>query len=89
VVYRPSNGTWYVRVSSTGYSYDTWTSYQWGLPTDIPVSTDLDGDGRTDLTVYRPSTGEWFTRFSTSDYSFGNWTSYQLGLPTDTPLPSP
>jgi hypothetical protein len=57
-VYRPSNGTWFNLRSSTGYKAST--TYQWGLPGDIPVSGDYDGDGATDPGVYRPATGTWF-----------------------------
>jgi hypothetical protein len=72
---------WYVRFSSD----NSWTWYRWGLPGDVPVLTDVDGDGRTDLTVYRPATGEWFTRYSSSEYSTA--TFLRWGLPTDVPLP--
>ena len=41
---------------------------QWGLPEDLPVAGDFDGDGKTDLTVFRPTTGRWFVRFSSSNY---------------------
>ena len=58
VVYRPSNGNWYIRLSSLGYPTNA-APYQWGQPGDLPVSADFDGDGIADLTVYRPSTGVW------------------------------
>jgi hypothetical protein len=86
VVYRPGNGTWYVRLSSSNFGYANWTSYQWGLPGDIPVPADFDGDGKTDLAVFRPADGTWYVRFSSSNYSYDNWTSYQWGLPGDLPL---
>jgi hypothetical protein len=36
-VWRPSHGTWKILLSSTGYDRAQWQSYQWGLPTDIPL----------------------------------------------------
>jgi hypothetical protein len=51
VVYRPSNGVWYVRGLFAG---------QWGLPGDVPVPGDYNGDRVTDVAVWRPSTGEWY-----------------------------
>jgi hypothetical protein len=85
-VYRPNEGMWYVLSSST--SYGTWTSYQWGLPGDISIASDFDGDGRTDLAVWRPTTGEWFIRYSADNYSYASWKSFQWGLPGDIPLGS-
>jgi len=84
VVYRPSNGSWYLRSSSTNYGLANFSTYQWGLPDDVPLQADFDGDGKTDLTVYRPSTGEWFIRYSSTN--FATLTSYQWGLSTDIPL---
>ena len=86
VVYRPTTGEWFVRYSSSSYSYTTWTSYGWGLPGDVPLVADFDGDRKTDLVVYRPSTGEWFVRYSSSSYSYTTWTSYGWGLPGDVPM---
>ena len=31
-----------------------------GLPDDIPVPLDTDGDGRVELIVNRPTDGDWF-----------------------------
>ena len=52
-VWRPWNGTWYVRGAS---------AVQWGNTGDIPVPGDYTGDGRADLAVWRPSTGTWYVR---------------------------
>ncbi|WP_257785404.1 S8 family serine peptidase [Lentzea guizhouensis] len=52
-VWRPSNGTWYVRGISTT---------QWGIAADVPVPGDYNGDGTTDLAVWRPSDGNWYVR---------------------------
>src|SRR5947207_109592 len=52
-VFRPSNGTWYVRGGAT---------VAWGTSGDIPVPGDYDGDRRTDIGVFRPSNGTWYIR---------------------------
>lgn len=64
VVWRPSNGFWYI-LPSTNPAHIVIA--QWGLPGDIPVAAvDADGDGKADLTVYRPSTGSWYILPSTN-----------------------
>ena len=59
-VWRPSNGTWYVKPTSGIASLVT----QWGdSPAgDIPVPGDYDGDGKTDFAVWRPSNGTWYVK---------------------------
>ena len=37
VVYRPSDGGWYVRYSWLGYALNQWGYAQWGLSTDQPL----------------------------------------------------
>ena len=66
-VWRPSDGTWYIRQSTT--SFTTSVSFQWGVLGDIAVPGDYDGDGKIDLAVYRPSTGTWFISQSTTSYT--------------------
>jgi subtilisin family serine protease len=85
-VWRPENGTWYLRTSSSGYSTSAAATYQWGLPGDISLSADFDGDGRTDLVVWRPSNGTWYVRTSSTGYGVGAAQFYQWGLPGDVPL---
>ena len=34
----------------------------WGLPDDVPVPADYDGDGTTDIAVFRPSEGRWYVK---------------------------
>ncbi len=84
-VYRPSSGEWFVRKSSSGYSYADTLSLQWGVPGDRPVAADFDGDGAMDLTVYRPSSGQWFIRYSSRGYSYQSDT-FQWGVQGDVPL---
>jgi FG-GAP-like repeat/Abnormal spindle-like microcephaly-assoc'd, ASPM-SPD-2-Hydin/Protein of unknown function (DUF1573) len=78
-VWRPSNGTWYITLSSTGTSIQK----QWGLKGDIPVPGDYDGDGKTDFAVWRPSNGTWYITLS----STGTSIQKQWGLPGDIPVP--
>lgn len=58
---------------------------QWGLPADVPVTGDFDGDGKADVTVYRPTTGVWYVRVSSQQYREAH---VQWGLPGDVPLPA-
>ena len=50
-VWRPSNGTWYIRGQA---------SVRWGVPGDIPVPGDYNGDGKAEIAVWRPATGQWW-----------------------------
>jgi hypothetical protein len=52
-VYRPTNGTWYIR----GYR-----GVRWGAPGDVPVAGNYTGDRRADVAVWRPSNGTWYVR---------------------------
>ena len=75
-VYRPSEGTWYVRRSSTSYS-----AYQFGLSSDVPVPGYYDGDEVADYAVFRPSDGYWYIANSAS----GTFTVFPWGLNGDIP----
>ena len=73
-VFRPSNGAWYIKTPGglTGQSF--------GSSSDIPVSGDYDGDGKTDAAVYR--SGTWYISRS-SDQGV---TTRQFGLSNDIPV---
>ncbi len=73
-VYRPSNGTWYIKNSSGN------SSIQFGISSDIPVPADYDGDGKTDIAIYR--NGTWWINQSTAGL-----TVTQFGLSNDIPIP--
>jgi YD repeat-containing protein len=78
-VYRPSNGTWYVREVGS----PTVTSTQFGQAGDIAVPGNYDGDSVMDYAVYRPSNGTWYILGSTSGFY-----TFQWGVASDIPVPA-
>ncbi|MFB3884287.1 MAG: FG-GAP repeat domain-containing protein [Thermodesulfobacteriota bacterium] len=83
-IYRTATGYgyWNIIPSSTpGAPY----SYPRGIPTDIPVPGDYDGDGKTDLAVWRPGDGYWrILRSSDQGVIQTNWGT---GSMNDIPAP--
>jgi probable HAF family extracellular repeat protein len=75
-VFRPSNGTWYLQNSASGFS-----AAQFGLSTDRIVPADYDGDGKTDVAVYRD--GTWYLQRSQSGF-----TGIAFGASSDVPQPA-
>jgi hypothetical protein len=82
VLFRPSNGNWMMRTSSTGFT--SGPSLAFGAPTDKPVPGDYDGDGRIDMAVYRPSNGIWYVIYAAT----GVMVQLQWGIDTDVPMPA-
>jgi hypothetical protein len=79
VVFRPSNGKWYIELGPGIYS-----QYAWGLPTDKLVPADYDGNGRGDLAVFRPSDGIWYI----GAIGQGNSGQVRFGTAGDIPVPA-
>jgi hypothetical protein len=81
-VFRPSTGTWYF-INSLNFSFNT---APFGLPGDVPVAGDYDGDGRADLAVIRDQGGFRTWYFQTSydhNYYWMEW-----GLTGDKAVPA-
>jgi hypothetical protein len=66
-VYRPSDGTWWVLTSASGFS--NYLHFQWGIYGDVPAPADYDGDGRPDIAIYRPSDGSYWALTSSSGFA--------------------
>ncbi len=75
-VFRPSDGVWHLLRSQAGY-----TSFQFGLETDVLAPADYDGDLKTDLAVWRPSEGNFYI-LNSSD---GTVRTENFGLEGDVP----
>lgn len=76
VVYRPSDSTWYMQNSTTGFGGE-----RFGLPADKIAPADFDGDGRTDIGVFRD--GDWYW-LQSSDHGFR---AVHFGQTGDVPVP--
>lgn len=61
----------------------------WGSSGDLPVQSDYDGDGKTDLGIFRASTGEWFILTSSSRFNLFLPIMALWGLPGDIPVFAP
>ncbi|HEX5216138.1 MAG TPA: PQQ-dependent sugar dehydrogenase [Vicinamibacterales bacterium] len=84
IVWNNNSGNWSVLPASNSWSEGE--TYQWGVPGDVPVRADFDGDGRPDLVSYRPSNGIWYILPSSSNYAAANWIWFQWGNPGDIPM---
>ena len=89
-VWRPGTGRFYLDFDGSF----TWTSGvdlitdSFGLPTDLPVAGDWNGDGIDEIGVWRPSTGRFYLDIDGSR----TWTAgvdritASFGIPTDRPV---
>jgi hypothetical protein len=86
IVYRPSEGRWYVRrVDGTRY-YPAGSEPVWGVGTDVPLVADLDGNGADELIVWRPGNGRWYALRADKTRFFQTGSEPQLGGTGDVPL---
>lgn len=77
VVFRPSNGRWYMNQTTAGFYERTF-----GINGDKPVPADYDGDGRTDPAVFR--SGVWYRLGSAA----ATYEIINFGIPGDIPTPA-
>lgn len=75
-VFRPSDGTWYLLNSTSGFS-----AARFGISDDKIVPADYDGDRKTDLGVFRG--GNWYLQRSTLGFIAVNF-----GVAADIPVPA-
>lgn len=71
-VWRASNGMWYIHRSSDdrlmGLPLVIPGQAQHQRSSNIPVTGDYDGDGKTDLAIFRPDNGFWYILLSSKDF---------------------
>jgi hypothetical protein len=80
-VYRPSSHTFFLK-NGTAVSWTT-TAINWGAGTDLPVTGDWNGDGRTDVGVYRPSSHTFYLKNGTAV----SWTTTAINWGASADLP--
>ena len=81
IIWRPTNGMWYILKSSTKYDPSRALTIQWGSGklSDIPLLGDIDGDKLDDLIIWRPTSGEWYILKSSTNYNRTKASIIRLG----------
>ena len=85
-IFRPSSGIWSLDSNGNFAWEGSDVSLSWGLPNDIPVIGDWNGDNRDDIGIFRPSSGIW-SLDSNGNFAWeGSDVSLSWGLPNDKPV---
>ena len=58
-IFRPSSGIWSLDSNGNFAWEGSDKSLSWGLPNDVPVVGDWNGDNKDDIGIFRPSSGIW------------------------------
>jgi len=95
----PSTGTFPLQTAVQGVTSDGYPLFvrYWGLPGDLPLAADYDGDRYADLLLWRPAEARWYVLPSAGESSVPDlprqWTAdghvffaLPLGLPSDVPV---
>jgi hypothetical protein len=90
-VFRPSNGTWYIKGPGLTHWGQTGgnVEIQCGTAGDIPVPADYYGEGRPRIAVFRPSNGVWYIKGHGATHwgQTGGNAEIQCGTAGDVPVP--
>src|SRR5436190_3079638 len=87
-VVNPNSNVWKMQSSDGEGSF---SAVEWGLPGDLRVPADYDGDGIKDIAVWRPSNGNWYILRSSDgmiwQLRWGQTTPSRRGGIKDVPVP--
>ncbi|MFL6466995.1 MAG: FG-GAP repeat domain-containing protein [Pyrinomonadaceae bacterium] len=88
-VVNPNTNVWKMRSCEGEGSF---AAVEWGLPGDVRVPADYDGDGIKDVAVWRPSNGNWYILRSRDgmiwQLHWGQTTRSSTGGIEDIPVPA-
>jgi len=93
VIWRPSNGHWYILLSSRGYSTSSPKIIAWGTRGDVPLVISAFSIYSADLAIWRPSTSMWYLLSGDSGFkqsriiAFGANGDLPLGMPMEPAVP--
>jgi len=85
-IFRPSSGIWSLDANGNFAWEPSDTSLSWGMPNDIPVIGDWNGDGMDGLGIFRPSSGIWSIDSNENFIWEPSDKSLSWGMPGDTPV---
>ena len=84
-IFRSTSGIWSLDTNGNYIWEVSDKSLSWGLPNDIPVIGDWNGDGKGDIGIFRPSSGIWSLDTNGNFIWEVSDKSLSWGLPNDKP----